>query len=337
MATNKHAVIRYRVIDKCLRHVDKTWNWKSLAEACSQELERVTGKNHSLSERTIKGDLRSMRHDEALGYFAPIEYDRKEKSYYYSNRSFSITESPLNRSDSQELKGAISLLRQFTGFRHLEGIDNIIQKLELLAFESRDNEKRIVHLAQPTSIPGQKWLDLLYDAIKEDKCLTMRYKPFDREAFSGVISPYLLKEFDDRWYLYAHFHSKDQLRTYGLERITELKPSLQVYRAVKNFNPDKYFKDILGVTLVAGKEAKKLVFEVYGNTIQYIKTKPLHESQNLISESKSKAQFELMVIPNYELESKLLSFGESIKLLQPKALSNKIKKRLDKARGRYES
>ena len=43
MATNKHAIIRYRVIDKCLRQVDKNWNWKTLAEACALELQKVTG------------------------------------------------------------------------------------------------------------------------------------------------------------------------------------------------------------------------------------------------------------------------------------------------------
>ena len=42
MATNKHAIIRYRVIDKCLRQVDQTWNWKTLAEACVKELKAVT-------------------------------------------------------------------------------------------------------------------------------------------------------------------------------------------------------------------------------------------------------------------------------------------------------
>ena len=60
MATNKHAIIRYRVIDKCLRQVDQTWNWKSLAEACVKELKAVTDTKTTLSERTIKGDLQNI-------------------------------------------------------------------------------------------------------------------------------------------------------------------------------------------------------------------------------------------------------------------------------------
>ncbi|MBT8232870.1 MAG: WYL domain-containing protein [Saprospiraceae bacterium] len=335
MATNKHAIIRYRVIDKCLRQVDKTWNWKSLAEACAAELKRATNTKTTLSERTIKGDLQNMRNDKALGYFAPIEYDRKEKTYYYSRRDYSITEAPLNRSDSQELKNAISLLRQFTGFRHLQGIDNIIQKLELLAYESRSKSKRFVHLAQPVSIPGQKWLDQLYDAIKKEKPLMMTYKPFDREAFSGVISPYLLKEFDNRWYLYANFHSKNQLRTYGLERITRLNKSLQDYIPSEDFEPDTYFKDIVGVTLAQGQKTKKITFEVYGYTVQYIQTKPIHFSQKLISEEKRKSLFEVELIPNYELESLLLSYGENLKVIKPKNLANKLKARISKMNAMY--
>jgi len=329
MATNKHAIIRYRVIDKCLRQVDRAWNWKTLAEACAKELYKATGAKTTLSERTIKGDLQSMRTDEALGYFAPIEYDRKEKSYYYSRRDFSITESPLNKSDSNELKNAISLLRQFTGFRHLEGIENIIQKLELLAYESSTKADRIVHLEQPALIPGQLWLDKLYDAIKKKKCLLLSYKPFERKESSYPISPYVLKEFDNRWYLYGYNHQKNQVRTYGLERITNLKNSITAYQENTSFDPDTYFSDIIGITLIPGRKPKKIQFEVFGSTVQYVKTKPIHASQKELNSEKNKTLFEIEVIPNFELESLLLSYGETLKVIKPANLVSNLKKRTD--------
>jgi len=295
MSTNKHALIRYRVIDKCLRQVDNAWNWKSLSEACSKEIAKVTGKETSLSERTIKGDLQHMRMDEALGYYAPIEYDRAEKSYYYSDRSYSITEAPLNRSDSNELKSAINLLRQFTGFQHLQGIDNIIQKLELLAFESTAKEKKIVHLAQPATIPGQDWLDILYDAIKEEKAISLSYQPFDKAASTIIASPYLLKEYDNRWYLYALSHEKKQIRTYGLERITEINETLQTFIPMEGFDPDSYFESIIGITVNPGRKIQDIIFEVYNNTIKYINTKPLHSSQKLIEHGENVSTYSISV------------------------------------------
>lgn len=330
MSTNKHALIRYRVIDNCLRQVDRAWNWKTLAEACAQEIEKVMDKKISLSERTIKQDLRNMRSDVALGYNAPIEYDRAEKSYYYSDRSYSITEAPLNRSDSEELKNAISLLRQFTGFQHLEGIDNIIQKLELLAFESTTKSRPIVHLAQPVSIPGQMWLDTLYDAIKEEKALSMQYQPFGGKAVTAIISPHLLKEYDNRWYLYAQNHEKG-LRTYGLERITALNPTLQEYQTTKDFDPDRYFQDIIGITLEPNKKVEQIRFQVAGNTTNYIRTKPLHHTQKEVEPG----VFEMSLIPNYELQRLLLSYGEQLTVLGPKSLVEQLKRRLGEAVRNY--
>lgn len=335
MATNKHAIIRYRVIDKCLRQTDKSWNWKSLGEACSIELEKSTGMKTTLSERTIKGDLQVMRHDDALGYYAPIEYDRKEKSYYYSRRAYSITESPLNKSDSAELKGAIGLLQQFTGFKHLEGLDNIIKKLELLAYESTAQSERIVHLAQPTSIPGQKWLDTLYNAIKNKKSLMLTYQPFGKKASAVIMSPYLLKEFDNRWYLYGFHHEKEQIRTYGLERINEIKHSIQDYTPNINFDAESYFDNIIGITLQPNKKVKKIQFEVYNHTINYIKTKPLHYSQIELESTRQSCLFQIEVIPNIELESQILSYGESVKVIKPKVLADRLKKRIAEASENY--
>jgi predicted DNA-binding transcriptional regulator YafY len=335
MSTNKHALLRYRVIDRCLRNVDRQWNWKSLAKACTSEIRDSLQESMTFSERTIKGDLSAMRNDESLGYYAPIEYDRSEKSYYYSDRNYSITEAPLNRSDSKELKNVISMLRQFTGFNHLSGIENIIHKLELIVFESRGEAKQIVQLEQVSTIPGQRWLDPLYKHIKDEEAITIRYAPFGKQAESVTVSPYLLKEYNHRWYLYAHNHAKSGLRTYGLERILELKKSLQNFHPIKDFNPDQYFKDIIGITVQKNAEKKKVLFKVVGNQVHYIRTKPLHISQKELEKKEDHSIFKIEVIPNYELQSTILSYGETIEILEPKSMINAMKKRIDEMKKAY--
>jgi len=329
MATNKHALIRYRVIDRCLRNVDGQWNWQTLAEACTNEIESIMEEKTTLSERTIKGDIQNMRNDKALGYFAPIEYDRKEKSYYYTNRSYSITESPINKSDRDQLKQMINLIRQYTGFTYLNGIENIIQKMELLVYESMGTEKQYVHLDQPTQIPGQDWLDKLYDAIKTESTITIQYAPFDRQSYAAKVSPYLLKEYKNRWYLYAYSHDKSGMRTYGLDRITDIRNSLSDYIPNEFFNPDAYFNDLIGVTL--NPDAKKILvtFEVLGGQVNYIRTQAIHSSQKEIKTSEDSSVFTIDIIPNYELESTFLSYGESVKIIKPLSIKQKLKKRME--------
>jgi len=328
MATNKHALIRYRVIDRCLRHVDQQWNWQTLADACAEEIEQIMDEHLSLSERTIKGDLRSMRTDKALGYFAPIEYDRKEKSYYYSKRDYSITESPINKSDRNQLNQMISLMRQFTGFTYLQGIGNIIQKMELLVFESLKKEKQHVHLDQPATIPGQEWLDQIYKAVDSEQTLKINYQAFGKKAYEAIISPYLLKEYNHRWYLYAYNHEKKGMRTYGLERIHYIKDAITDYIPNSFFDPSDYFDDLIGVSLDPKSKKVKIKFEVGSGSINYIKTQAIHQSQKIIREDDQSAVFQIEVFPNYELESTFLSFGETIKVLSPASVVKSISKRV---------
>ena len=335
MATNKHAIIRYRVIDQCLRRVDQAWNWKSLSEACSEIIEKTTGQSIKLSKRTIKGDIMAMRNDYRLGYFAPIEYDRKEKSYYYSDRKFSITESPLSKSDSLELKQVIGLLRQFTGFKYLEGIDNIVHKLELIAYESTGKSKQIVHLEQAVTIPGQEWLDKLYTAVKEEQPISIQYRAFEKKPYITVISPYVLKEYKNRWYLVGLNHEKKQIRTYGLERIKSIKNSLSIY-IPSAFDPEQYYNDIIGITLVPNQRKKKIVFEAYGYLIPFLQTQPIHNSQKLIEFDKQKYVYSLDLIPNNELENLFLSYGNTVQIIEPKRFRNKIMRRTQLAAALYD-
>ena len=318
MPTNKHAILRYRTIDRCLRNVDAQWTWRELSEACQQEILRSTGREISISERTIKSDISTMRSDEVLGYFAPIEYDRKEKSYYYSNPRYALTESPINKSDKDLLQEVISLLTQFTGLNEVTGIHDIITKLES-SLDRRSSDVRIIQFDQISESPGKIWLYELFKSIKNHKALNISYQPFQKKRSNRIISPYLLKEYKGRWYLLALDHRVKALRVFALDRMKEVKESLATYQQ-SEVDLHHYFDNVIGVSVLENKEPEKIQIEVYGSQIQYLKTKPIHSSQRLISEGNDSAIFEVNLIVNYEFISELLSYQETIKILSPDSL-----------------
>lgn len=325
MGKTKNALIRYRIIDRCLRRVDEKWTWRELADKCAEALEQLSGDKDSISERTIKKDLNNMRHNEDLGYFAPIAYDRKEKSYYYENRSYSITESPLSKQDSKELKSALNLLRQYTGFTYLKGINNVIEKLQLMVSESNLQEQQVVHLEQPVDIPGQKWLDTLYNSIRNNKSLSLHYHPFGNVSYHVVVSPMILKEFDHRWYLLAYSHEKNSIRTYGLERISDVRESFAEYFLPINFDAGGYFKNVIGITVNESNVLEEIHLKVKGLQVNYFDTKPIHISQKKIKTHDDFAIYTINVYPNYELISTILSMGANVEVLSPLSLRDQIK------------
>ena len=76
MPVNKNALIRYKIIDRCLRNKYRRWTLDDLVEACSDALYDMEGIIKGVSMRTVQADIQIMRSDK-LGYNAPIEvYDK---------------------------------------------------------------------------------------------------------------------------------------------------------------------------------------------------------------------------------------------------------------------
>lgn len=83
MPENKFAIARYKLIDRILRKTDYV-KTSLLVEVCEREL------GYSVTQRTIQSDLEAMKHDTYLRFFAPVEYCKKRKAYYYSHTDFNL-------------------------------------------------------------------------------------------------------------------------------------------------------------------------------------------------------------------------------------------------------
>ena len=335
MATNLHALIRYRTIDKCLRDVDRLWRWQQLAEACSEELKSQMGIGKTISRRTIFMDIKNMKGGK-LGYHAPIENDRTD-GYYYTDSKFSINNVPLKKEDMDELNNALLILKQFSGKESIAGLENVLVKLEdtLQIKRGRKKNQEIIQFEHSLNEPGQKWLNGIYDAIKNKQAITISYQPFDREPRPIVISPYLLKENNNRWFCFGHNHKYSYLMNIGLDRIVDFKISLQPFQENETYDLGEHFGSIVGVTQPDNIPRQKIVFKAYWSQRKYIKTKPIHESQKVVELKEEFGVFEIEVVPNYELEARLLSYGDTVEVMEPEAFKEKMKARITALLSRY--
>ena len=124
MPANKFATIRYHVIDKMLRNKYKPYpSVEDVMEKCSDVLLKP------ISKSSIEKDVRAMKNDEALGYFAPIEYSRMHKGYYYSNSDYSIDKVPLNEDEIEAVQFATNILTQFKNVAIFKDYENAIEKV----------------------------------------------------------------------------------------------------------------------------------------------------------------------------------------------------------------
>jgi len=87
---------------------------------------------------------------------------------------------------------------------------------------------------------------------------------------------------------------------------------------------------MIGVSRPSNGVLTRIQIKFIPEQAPYIKTKPLHGSQRIISENEDGLIIQIEVIPNYELESLILSFGDSCEVISPTFLRQKITERKGK-------
>ncbi len=260
-----------------------------------------------ISSRTLQRDIEQIR----VEFGIEIKYDRTKNGYY-------IDENLSNNLDSffrfLELVSTADMLTQSLR----EGKN----ALGFISFESDGNLKGIEHLKS-----------ILFAIKNRRKISFTHYNYWTGKQNQYLINPYLLKEYQNRWYVVGKIDS-EQYRTFGIDRIENLEIKTEVFKLLKTEYPLRLFENIVGLTYSDGKiEEVVLSF----NPIQgkYIKSLPLHKSQQIIKDDKTATVISLQVIPNFELQQKILMLGDAVKVIKPKWLANEIKATLRLALKQY--
>ncbi|MEQ8707160.1 MAG: WYL domain-containing protein [Phaeodactylibacter sp.] len=341
MATNRHAMIRYRTIDRCLTRRNKRyWTWKELAAACGEELREYEGGDRAAPARdTIKMDIQNMRSG-VLGYRAPIQWYPRIGGYAYSDLGFSITKMPLGTADVEALREAMSLLRQFRGFPQVQGVERVVAKVSEALRVRPSSEPEVLQLEDNMISKGREWLDLLYRACRDQRCLLLEYHPFKvPEGYRSrrIVSPHLVKEYNNRWFLFAYDHQEYRIRTYAFDRIQQAEVYLlDEFRGDPAFHPEQFFAAVIGVSVPEGAHPIQVLLSATPQQARYIETKPLHHSQRIHARADDGSlTFAYQLVHNIELENQLLSFGESVEVLAPTSLREAIAKRVSLLYKRY--
>ena len=337
MPVNRNALIRIRTIDICLRNRYRKWTLDDLINACSDALYEYEGIDKEVSKRTIQLDIQMMRSDK-LGYNAPIIVTDK-KYYTYEDPEYSITNNPLTENDLNKLNEVVDILRQFKGFSHFQEMTGMIQRLEDKVYTAKTKQKPIVHLETNESLRGIEYLDEMYQAIHKKQVIELLYQSFKARTPNTILfHPYLLKEYRNRWFVLGRKSAKEPLMTLALDRIKEISLAAHIeYTENFEFDADKHFQHVIGVTVDKGKRPQKVHLKVDRKNAPYVITKPLHPSQQVIAKSKTGIEITLNVQLNFGLEREILGFGDSIEVISPLSLRNRILSKLKAAVETYEA
>jgi predicted DNA-binding transcriptional regulator YafY len=165
----------------------------------------------------------------------------------------------------------------------------------------------------------------LIHAIKNTKCIAFTYAKFwDDYTTKRTIEPYALKEFSNRWYVMGKDLKDNTIKTFALDRLSDFQILNTAFVYPSNFNIEKHFEFCFGIISPNGEVPQKILLSFDSHQGKYIKTLPLHQSQHILKDSENELQIELTLCITHDFIMELLSYGNTVKILSPSILKEKI-------------
>jgi predicted DNA-binding transcriptional regulator YafY len=160
-----------------------------------------------ISSRTLQRDLEDIRDEFGI----EISYDSSKNGYF------------IDYENSVNAGYILHFLELAVSAQvMIDTLKEVKEALKYISFDSYDN------------FIGLSNIQKLLFAVKNYKEVTFKHTSYQTGKISTqCVRPYLLKEFQGRWYLYADNPSLNDFRTYGIDRIDQLCIS------EKSFKPKK--------------------------------------------------------------------------------------------------
>ena len=326
MPISKNAFARYLVIDRTIRNTMKKYpNPDAL-------LYKLESEGYNISKAQLDKDIRTLKED----LNAPIVFDKNNKGYIYTS-DFSLDGLRIAEEEKWIIDIAEASVKLFG-----EGIDEefskISSKIQTGSRNSDHNEysgARYIQMELSNSKKGYGFLRPIYQAIIERNAVSLDYAKFGDQPETRIVSPTLLKQYANRWYMLAFHHQKEKTLVFALDRIISINSTTEKYRYDKLFNPEDYFRYSFGITQKFNESPSLVELQFHGQAINYIVSLPLHHSQQIIQENEQQIIITLEVFITQELVMKILSYGSEVKVIAPTQLAEKIKVEILKMQDLY--
>lgn len=346
---------RYKILDELLSSRYHNYSIDDLTEEVSKRLADMYPNTNGVVRRTIEKDIYYLEYEGPfmvdIERYSVSVYDREKhkninkQCLRYTHPGFSIFKKELSDDEKYLLREALSLLGQFDGLPNLDALESL-----RLGLGVHKNEFKIISFTR-NPLENSNLLGELFTSISQKQVIELQYHKFEspEKVLTVNLCPYLLKEYNRRWYVIGQTETGSKLLNFSLDRIDKVTPlpSHSYLEYVGEIN--EFFDDIIGVTNYDENSVETILFWVSDTSKDFVANKPLHDSQK---HYKGKTEntyrelypsltggyfFSIQCKENYELIRELCSFGENLIVLSPNSIREKVTKKISKMQNIYNS
>jgi proteasome accessory factor B len=259
--------------------------------------------NIGFSQRTLQRDIREIKNLFGLD----IEFSRYSKGYHIIH-------------DEAENMNFQKMIEAFDTFNSL----NMAQDI-----------KPFIHLEKQRPQATEFLYELLHAIRNRFQIKFIYHKFWDDEPSARIGDPFVLKEFKNRWYVILKDKRDNKTKTFALDRISNLEITNIKYNQSSDFDVVQKFKYCFGIMNPNDEEPQDIVLSFEPLQGKYIKTLPMHETQEILVDNEHELRISLKLFVTFDLVMELLSHGDGVKVIQPPSLIEEVKSAHKKAYKQY--
>jgi len=298
--SKRESIARYTLIIKKLRKHPASFNEILDYLSIESELQEY---DFIVSRRTFQRDLDDIR----LLYNIDIRYDFSRRVYFIDYDQ--LPEVSERIMEAFDIFNALNVTDRLSGFIH---------------FESRRPQ-------------GTEHLYGLLHAIRNRVAVEFIYTKFrDDRPERRTVEPYALKEFRNRWYVLAFERKGGMVKTFALDRLTELVITRKPFSTPVAFDVTEHFRHCFGIIGPDGEKPREVELSFDPVQGKYVRSLPLHPSQEIVRDTAEELVIRLRVFITHDFVMELLSYGAQVKVLRPASLANRLKRSYEAALKKYD-
>lgn len=200
----------------------------------------------------------------------------------------------------------------------------------------RESESLASRIALEEIPSGLDHLSVLVDAMHSQVEVMLTHQSFHRtEPHTFSMQPYGLKVFKRRWYVIGYSDEYQTIRSFALDRVLSVKMTNTSWTMPENFDLKQYFGAYAGI--MRDEEPEVIRVWVSKKSANFVRTLPIHSSQQEIEQTADGSIFQYYVAPTIEFLQELRAHSFDLRVIQPESLRKRMQADAEKVIEMYKN
>lgn len=288
-----------------------------------------------VSERSIRRDIHHLRTQRDC----PVEYDDKRHGWYLTQPMSEFAPMQLSLGELLALFVAQKTMEPLRGTKMYRLMREGVQKIISACPEAADVKWGDLNQAFSIKAAGTLKADLtiftkLVNAVTSRQELAFLYhKLTGTTKEPRRVQPYHVEQANNGWYLRARDLTCDEMRTFALQRMSDVEVLAKRFQRDPAFNPAAHNGTGFGVwSYSADAEPFEVCVRFMGWAARVVAERDWHATQEIrpLKRDGSEIEFRARLCGLEEITRWVLSWGSKAKVLGPPELKKRVKDELEK-------